>query len=109
MDTELNLSLTKSEPGDATAEAKADSESGRMGHATSIDVEQQKNTAVGSVLPEMQEHTEVAELTMAGVGDAVEQSEDNLVSEVSLGGNTHGKKNKVYAAPILEEDEFHEA
>ena len=107
MNTELNRS-TKSAPADAMTEAKADPESGGMGDATSIDVEQQKSSAIESALPEMQAHTELTELTVAGVGDAVEQTEDNLGSEVSLGGNKNGKKNKVYVA-LIEEDEFHEA
>ena len=98
----------KSKTGDATVESKADAESGGMGDDTSVDVQQQKSSAIEPALPEMQAHAELDELTVMGVGDAVEQSEDNLVSEVSLGGNKNGKKNKVYVAPI-EDDEFHEA
>ena len=107
MNTELYRS-TNSEPDDATAEAKADPESGGMGDATSIDVEQHKSSAIESELPEMQAHTELTELSVTGVGDAVEQTEDNLGAEVSLGGNKNGKKNKVYVA-LIEEDDFHEA
>jgi len=94
MNTELYRS-TNSEPDDATAEAKADIEN-EVVSPTPVTVRD---------LSEMQAHTELTELTVTNVGDAVEQTEDNLGAEVSLGGNKNGKKNKVYVASI-EEDGF---
>jgi hypothetical protein len=103
--TELALSTT-GEPDGASAESKVDKESDGMGDHTSIDVEKQKSFHVAPALPEMQACTELSAL---GVNDALEeQGGDNLISEISLGGNKNNKKNKVYVAPI-EEDEFHEA
>ena len=106
MRSESDFSTTR-ELGAVATDSTADKSDGSGDHTT-IDVEH-KSSTVASALPETQGHIELPELTMTGVDDARDQSDDSPNSEfATLGGNKNGKKNKVYIA-LTDDKEFHEA
>jgi hypothetical protein len=67
-----------------------------------------ERTSIIDVLPEMKENTELSELRVTGVGDVdLGQSDGALNSDFATLGGKKNKKNKVYVAPV-EDEEFHD-
>ena len=99
---ETVVSATRDEPDSTPEDSKAD-----KGY-TVTDVEP-KSSAVHLALTEMHD-TEPSELTtVTNVDNAPDQSDGSLNSDFATLGLKNGKKNKVYAAPIDDDVEFHEA